>query len=211
MYVPAHFASSSIAWAHEIIEQNEFATLITVADGAPFLSHLPLLLDRSRGRNGTLLGHVAKANPQWQHLAATGTALASFVGPHAYVSPTWYAARTGAVHVPTWNYVAVQARGAVRIIDAGLPTLAVVKRLTGRYETTGAYRVDLDSEELGKMARAIVAFEIEIEELECKLKLSQNRSEADRENVMRQLASGEDPGGPGVAAWMARAGAGDEG
>jgi transcriptional regulator len=207
MYIPPHFAAATPTWAHEIIEQNEFATLITVADGAPFLGYLPLLLDRGRGRLGTLIGHLARANPQWQHLAA-GSAVASFVGPHAYVSPTWYAPRPG--NVPTWNYVAVQARGTARLIEAGRPTLEVVQRLTSRYETSGAYRVDLDADELNRMARAIVAFELEIEQLDCKLKLSQNRSDADRQEVVRQLASGEDHGGQGVASWMARVGTGEE-
>src|SRR5262245_22604814 len=106
MYIPKHFQTDDIAQMHELMRHHNFATLVTQQDGAPFASHLPFLLDATRGPHGTLLAHLARANPQWQHLAAGQVALAIFHGPHAYVSPSWYAAK---LSVPTWNYAVVHA------------------------------------------------------------------------------------------------------
>ena len=101
MYVPKHFAVTEVAACHKVIVENSFAELVTVdPDGAPFASHLPFLLDPARGPNGTLIAHMARANPQWQHFAAGKPVLAIFRGPHAYISPAWYATHPA---VPTWN------------------------------------------------------------------------------------------------------------
>ena len=200
MYIPAHFAASD-QLGLDIIEQHGFATLVTVEDGLPFATHLPLLLDR-RGPRGTLIGHVARANPQWRHLEPGQPVLAVFAGPHAYVSPTWYAPRRPE-NVPTWNYVAAHVRGRPRLVPAGAPTLDVVTRLSAHHDRRG-YEVDADADALQKLARAIVAFEIEIDEILTKLKLSQNRPPADRAEVARQLAASEDPDARGVASWIAR-------
>jgi transcriptional regulator len=200
MYMPPHFTAADPAPGLDIIDQHGFATLVTVDDGLPFATHLPLLLDR-RGTHGTLVGHVARANPQWQHLELGHPVLAVFTGPHAYVSPTWYEPRPD--NVPTWNYVAVHVRGRPRLVPAGAATLDVVQRLSARYDA-GGYRVDPESEALQKLSRAIVAFEIEITEILTKLKLSQNRPASDRAEVARRLAASEDHDAQGVASWMAR-------
>jgi transcriptional regulator len=200
MYIPSHFAASDSQLGLDIIDQHSFATLVTVHDGLPFATHLPLLLDR-RGPHGTLVGHVARANPQWQQLEPGQPVLAVFAGPHAYVSPTWYAPRPE--NVPTWNYVAVHVRGRPRLLPAGAPTLDVVSRLSARHDGRG-YEVDTDGDAMQKLSRAIVAFEIEIDEILTKLKLSQNRPAADQAEVARQLAASDDPGARDVASWMAR-------
>src|SRR4051794_35885289 len=113
MYVPAHFEQTDLATLHAFIEDHSFGLLTSMLDGRLFASHLPFLLDRQAGPFGSLLGHVAKANPQWRQLAGQEVFVV-FSGPHAYVSPTWYEAE----HVvPTWNYVAVHAYGRCRLIE----------------------------------------------------------------------------------------------
>src|SRR5688572_14776013 len=112
MYVPSSFAPPDEASLFDAIEQYSFALLVTGGGDELVASHLPLLLDRTLGARGTLLGHMARANEQWQS-AAGEPALAVFSGPHAYVSPTWYEATQV---VPTWNYVAVHAYGRLELI-----------------------------------------------------------------------------------------------
>src|SRR5689334_11890616 len=131
MYIPPHFAASDPQLGLDIIDRHSFATLVTVHDGLPFATHLPLLLEQ-RGPRRTLVGHVARANPKWQHLELGQRVLAVFAGPHAYVSPTWYEPRPD--NVPTWNYVAVHVRGRPRLLPAGAATLDVVSRLSARHD-----------------------------------------------------------------------------
>src|SRR5262245_13976556 len=113
MYNPVHFAVSELSTLYAAIERYSFALLVSQAGGEMTASHLPLLLDRQSDSQGTLLGHMARDNPQWQQ-AADQPVLAVFSGPHVYVSPGWYEARGV---VPTWNYVAVHAYGRLELID----------------------------------------------------------------------------------------------
>jgi transcriptional regulator len=110
MYVPEHFRETDTDKLFDLIEAFGFATLVSSAPEGPFVSHVPLLLDRRRGERGTLVGHVARANPHWRYLEANLGTVAIFTGPHCYVSPSWYAPRPA--NVPTWNYAVVHARGA---------------------------------------------------------------------------------------------------
>jgi len=201
MYIPKHFATDDTAQMHELIRRHNFATLITQHDGAPFASHLPFLLDTTRGPHGTLLAHLARANPQWRHLAAGQTALAIFQGPHAYVSPSWYAAE---LSVPTWNYAVVHAYGTARIIEDHTELYAILKALVDTHEAGFAqpWPMDLPDDYMSKMMRGVVGFEIPIERLEGKLKLSQNRSADDRQRVIAALADSPDPTTAGVVELM---------
>src|SRR5688572_13248426 len=113
MYVPSHFNVTDLATLHDAIERYSFATLVSQSSGKLEASHLQLLLDRDAGLQGTLVGHMARANLQWQ-LAAGQEVLAIFSGPHAYISPQWYSAEAV---VPTWNYVAVHAYGRLELIE----------------------------------------------------------------------------------------------
>ena len=122
MYIPAAFAEADLTRLHDFIEQNSFGVLVAQVEGLPFASHLPFLLDRTAGSHGTLVGHMARANPQW-HQASGQSALAIFSGPHAYISPSWY--KTQQV-VPTWNYTAVHAYERVQIIEDGGDLLEIV-------------------------------------------------------------------------------------
>lgn len=192
MYIPQHFAIDETA-ARQVIVENGFGELVTMDDaGLPFASHLPFLIDAARGVSGTLIAHMARANPQWRHFSHGKTALAMFRGPHAYISPAWYGVHPS---VPTWNYVAVHAYGVPKIVD-GPAMEDILRRLVETNEAANGttWRMGgLTEQYLGSMMRAIVAFEIPIDRLEGKAKLSQNRDAADQARVAEALAASRDP------------------
>lgn len=200
MYVPTHFSEDDPARLRALIDENAFATLVTAEDGRPFATHLPLLLDPGRGPHGVLLGHMARANPQWRSFGGGAEALAIFAGPHAYVSPRWYATQPS---VPTWNYAAVHAYGVPRILDDAAEAREALARLTARLEGDGGWSMDgLPESYLAGMMRGIVAFEIPVARLEGKFKLSQNRSATDRRRVVAALEAGAAPLDRDIAALM---------
>ncbi len=204
MYVPAHFDASDVGFCHELIRAYPFASLTTTtATGELFASHLPFLLDEQRGALGTLIAHVARANPQHEVLATGATALAVFTGPHGYVSPRWYEIHPA---VPTWNYCAVHAYGTARVLDEEATQLYLA-RLASSFEGSGeaAWRFDaLPPDYRLKMMRGIVAFELEVHRLHGKAKLSQNRSANDIANVISALESSDAPVDRDLAHWMKR-------
>lgn len=130
MYIPASFEEKNLSTLHEFIEQHSFGLLISQVEGQPFATHLPILLDRNTGANGTLIGHMARANRQWKSFADQ-TVLTIFNGPHAYISPTWYEAEN---LVPTWNYIAVHAHGSVKITEDESVLLEVLQKTVSEYE-----------------------------------------------------------------------------
>lgn len=185
MYVPAAFAETDTARLHDFIEAHSFGLLVSTRDGAPFATHLPLLLERDAGPHGCLVGHVARANPHWQHLEGQDV-LAIFSGPHAYVSPAWYEAENV---VPTWNYVAVHAYGRCSLVEDVEGLTRILRASVATYEQASPRPWSLDSETefFAKMVRGIVGFRLEIERLEGKWKLSQNHPAERRERVARAL------------------------
>jgi len=213
MYCPAHFEETRCAQLHPLIQAHPLGLLITQDEaGLPVVNPIPFLLDTGRGALGTLVGHVARANPVWQGAdrgaAAQLSVLVVFQGPNAYVSPSAYPskAKHGRV-VPTWNYAVVEARGALRIL-APEAAHATVSRLTDWREAqrdrpwavTDAPPAYVDS-----MLAAIVCLEIPLTSLRGKFKLSQNRTAEDRSGVERLLGDDPDPGSQTLAHWMARA------
>src|SRR5207244_5542732 len=128
-YGPPDFAESDRDTLHDFIERYSFGLLVSQVGGVPFATHLPFLLDRTAGPNGTLIGHVARANPHWRELASQ-TALAVFSGPHAYISPTWYEATNV---VPTWNFAAVHATGRAELVEDTSALLEIVTRTVAVY------------------------------------------------------------------------------
>jgi transcriptional regulator len=160
-------------------------------------SHLPLLLDTQQGPNGSLYGHMARANPQWRDLEAGAEALVIFAGAEAYVSPGFYPSKAehGKV-VPTWNYVAVHAYGSAEVFSDAHRLRNLVSALTDRHETarTQPWKIDdAPAEYIDSMLKAIVGFALPIQRLEGKRKLSQNRSPADAAGVRNGLAASPDP------------------
>jgi transcriptional regulator len=192
MYLPNSFREDDPALLHDLMRRYNFAVLVTQHDNAPFATHLPFLLDAQRGPHGTLLAHMARANPQWRDFADDREALVIFQGPHAYISPSWYEAMPS---VPTWNYAVVHAYGIPRVVEDRDQLRAILDRLVDTHEAarTPPWRMDLSEDYLDRMVRAIVGFEIEITRLEGKLKLSQNRGEGDRRRVAAELAASDDP------------------
>ncbi len=201
MYLPGHFEVTDRATLEAFIERHSFATLVNVVDGAPFATHLPLVLDRGGSERGSLQGHVARANPQWKSFDGTNQALAIFHGPHAYVSPSSYAASPA---VPTWNYAVVHAYGAPRPIDDEVWLGRLVDRLVGIYESgrTSPWPGTLPADYKAKQLRAIVGFEMAITRIEGKFKLNQNRSLDDQRGAIRDLETRDDPQARAVAAMM---------
>lgn len=209
MYVPEVFALDDRARMVETIRRHAFALLVTAPDGPPQATHLPVLYDADRGPHGTLTAHMARANPQWRDfapLAARGAeALVIFQGPHAYVSPRWYAPGPA---VPTWNYVAVHAYGVPAVIDDPAAVRGLLERLVAVHEgaADGAWRLDGQDEAfIARMIRGIVAFEIPVARIEAKAKLSQNRPAGDRRGVIAALAQGGDAMSAELAAAMEKA------
>jgi len=191
MYIPKAFRKDDLDALYNLIQAYSFATLITQHEGAPFATHLPFILDSKRGPNGTLLAHMARANPQWHDFVSEQEVLVIFQGPHAYVSPFWYEVE---LSVPTWNYAVVHAYGIPRLIEDGEELYKLLKMLIETHEAQfeKPWPFQLPDDYLQKMMRGIVGFEIEITRLEGKFKMSQNRTESERETVIAALQESKD-------------------
>lgn len=200
LYVPSAFRETDVTTLHAFIAAHAFATLISPGADDPPVSHLPLLLEETRGELGTLTGHMARANPHWRQLESNPLALALFHGPHAYVSPGWYGHHPS---VPTWNYATVHVRGKARVTHSAEELETIVRRLVAQYEDPRPqpWRMDLPAGYKSRMLGGIVGFEITITEMTGKFKLSQNRPATDRPRVVQALAAGS-PGEQAVAALM---------
>ncbi|OPA82976.1 transcriptional regulator [Pseudomonas fluorescens] len=196
MYTPRAFALDDLPELQQLIRHTRLAQLVTFGEHGLNASHLPLLLNPDEGPNGTLYGHLAKANPQWHELQAGSEALVIFAGAEAYVSPAFYPGKAehGKV-VPTWNYIAVHAYGRAEVFTDAERVLHVVSALTDRHESERAepWKVsDAPADYIEGMLKAIVGFALPIERLIGKRKLSQNRSPADIASVRERLAASLD-------------------
>ncbi|MCP3477505.1 FMN-binding negative transcriptional regulator [Bradyrhizobium sp. CCGUVB1N3] len=196
MYVPPAFRDDDIASIRATIRSARLANLVTATVEGPAATPLPLFLDETESENGVLYGHLAKANPQWR-AAPIGEALAIFMGPEVYVTPSWYATKqeTGKV-VPTWNYIAVHAYGPVEFFEESERLLEVVTRLTNLHEgsRTKPWAVgDAPADFIAAQLRGIVGVRIPVSRFEGKRKMSQNRPAADRTGVAGGLAASEKP------------------
>lgn len=186
MYVPAPFAVDDDA-AVELLRHHGAADLVTATEAGLLATFLPFVFDPTVGERGALLGHLARANPQWRH-QPVADALAIVHGPDAYISPTWYA--TKAEHgrvVPTWNYVTAHVYGELVVHDDTAWLDAQVRRLTDRHEADLSDPWSVDDAPAAFVAgqlRGIVGIELRISRLEAKAKLSQNRSDADIDGVV---------------------------
>jgi transcriptional regulator len=191
MYIPNAFNVENLEELVAFMRGNSFATLVSIIDGAPFASHIPLVVSVDDGAV-TISGHVAKQNPHWQAFAH-GETLAIFTGPHAYISPTLYDKHES---VPTWNYIAVHAYGVPEILThdrARAQMQAMIDRMITTYEPSyQAHWDDLSEKYRSGMMQGIVGFEMRVTRIEGKYKLSQNRSEADQLRVAHALAERPD-------------------
>ena len=190
MYIPPHFAEQRPTVLHQFIRDHPFASLITTTADGLAASHLPLVLHEEDGR-ALLRGHFSRANAQSRLATPTVDALAIFHGPEAYISPSWYPTKqeTGKV-VPTWNFIVVHVQGSLRLVNDRDFLLQHLHSLTNMHETPRSVPWSVDdapADYVDAAMKGIVAFEITIERLEGKWKLSQNRPEADRAGVVAGL------------------------
>ena len=205
MYVPAHFALSDMTALHAFMRRNVFAVLAAQIGGRTHFAYAPLVLDTEPAPFGGVRFHLARANPLAEIEEGAELKL-SIMGPHAYVSPDWYAAPG---QVPTWNYVAVEAAGRVRTLsDEGLKQLLF--DLAAQEESALAPKpawtaARLPPKRLDALRDAIVGFRLPFDRLEGKAKLSQNRSSADRESAIEGLEARGDAASVAVAAAMRKA------
>lgn len=192
MYTPPHFKEDRIEVLHEAIRRTGLGILVSLGPDGLIASHVPMLLDAGRGPNGTLVGHLAKANAQGRHGDPAIPSLAIFQGVEAYITPNWYAAKQehGKV-VPTWNYVAVHAYGPLAFFDDKERLREVVTRLTDHHEAANErpWAVsDAPESFVEAHMKGIVGFELPIERIEGKWKMSQNRPAADKPGIVAGLA-----------------------
>jgi transcriptional regulator len=202
MYQPPQFRSEDAAIAAELMRSHPFASLISNDDtGFPFVTHLPLHLEQRAG-GFVLLGHCAKPNPHWKYLQARPEALVTFMGPHAYLSPAVY---PDLQRVPTWNYLTVHCRVRAQLVEDPLAKDGLLKKLIGDHEPPYAEQWRSLGEEFAhKMLAGIVAFELEVQQWSCKLKLNQHRREAHAR--MREVYAVGNADEQQLAAWMQRLG-----
>jgi transcriptional regulator len=191
MYNPRWFKEDRLQFLHAEIRKIAFGTLVTSAASGMLASHVPLMLDTSRGEQGVLYGHIARGNLQWRDTTPGSEGLAIFLGPDAYVTPRWYQTKKedGKV-VPTWNYVAIHVRGPVTFFEDTGRLREVVTALTALHESGAEdpWKVtDAPAEYIQAQLKSIVGFEIQIARIEGKWKMSQNRPEPDREGVIAGL------------------------
>jgi len=197
MYQPAHFVEPRLNVKHDLIRAYPFGLMISVDGGLPVANAIPFVLDAAAAPLGVLRGHVARSNPQWQALTTSSDALVVFQGAHTYITPSWYQTKreTGKA-VPTWNYIMVQARGQMRVIEDRAWLLAQVSTLTDTHEgpRSEPWRVtDAPASYLDAMLKAIVGLEMEIVSLDGKWKVSQNRSREDMDGVIGGLEAQDHP------------------
>lgn len=185
MYTPKYFKETDPKVIRDFIKQNNFATLVSLAEGEPIATHLPLEFFASE-EGEFIKGHMARGNKQWRFFQNDQTVLVLFLGADAYISPTWY----DHVNVPTWNYVAVHVYGKPAIIEDRSELLELLKYQVDKYEKDepGNYHLEtmpksfLETEILG-----VVGFRIKIERVEANFKLSQNRDQNNYENIVHKL------------------------
>ncbi|HSG50220.1 MAG TPA: FMN-binding negative transcriptional regulator, partial [Longimicrobiales bacterium] len=183
--------------------RNNFGILFSAGPDGPVATHLPFSLDAERGEHGTLVAHMARANPHWKALAPDQEVLVVFAGPHAYISPTWYAEP---VAVPTWNYAAVHVYGVPQLVEDMDVLRGQVEQLVHEHEAhrDPAWDVAAAEPKLEGLLKAIVGFEIPIARVEGKMKFNQNRSREDREGVVRALEGEADSMAQAVVEIMRR-------
>lgn len=200
MYTPSFNAFTDGQEIVAFMQRYSFATIVTQIDGLPVATHLPFLIKEEDDRI-ILQAHFAKANPQWEEIESN-TSLVIFTEPHAYVSPNNY---EKVENVPTWNYIAVHAYGKARLLDSVEQKTELLKHTINAFESAylGQWE-ELPEQYRLKMMNGIVAFEIEVADLEAKKKLSQNRSELERENIIHALSQSADTHEREIAVYMSK-------
>lgn len=198
MYTPPAFSVSDHEAALRFLRENSFGILVSRDGETLHDTHTPFLVADDLG---TLRGHIARANPQWKSWAENPRVKVIFHGPHAYISPSHYKSE---YNVPTWNYTAISIDGRIRIIEDHAATLELIQNLVVQYEGENGWQLDSTDERNLKLLHAVVAFEIEVDHVETKFKLNQNKSPEDRAGVIASLLASNNPTDRATAEMMRR-------
>ena len=184
MYTPEIYKNENQEEIKKFLQENSFGILINQTNGKLWATHIPLELDTNENGATILSGHISKENPQWNGFIDNDQVLAVFSGPHSYISSTWYDHE----NVPTWNYIAVHVYGKIKIIE-GEAVIESLKKLVDKYEqkSENPVRIEDLSQKIMLQSRGIVAFEIEITEIQATRKMSQNRDEKNYQNIISEL------------------------
>jgi transcriptional regulator len=191
VYVPPHYAETRTDALHRLIAHHPLAALVTHGPHGLDANHLPFEFDATKGEHGTLIAHVARANPVWKEVANGSPVLVIFKASDNYISPNWYPSKHEAHRqVPTWNYQVVHAHGNLTVHDDERFVRGVVARLTRTHEASESkpWKMgDSAPDFIDQMVKAIVGIEIEVVRLVGKSKLSQNKEARDRDNAATEL------------------------
>lgn len=184
MFIPDIYKNENQEEIRTFLIQNSFGILVNQTNGKLCATHIPLELDINKEGKEILVGHISKENPQWKGFTDNDHVLAIFSGPHSYISPSWY----NHENVPTWNYIAVHVYGKIKIIEGEAVTNSL-KKLVDKYEQASENPVRIEdlSKKTMMQTRGIVAFEIEIEEIQATKKMSQNRDDMDHATIILEL------------------------
>lgn len=198
MYVPKAFELTNVSVAVSFMQRYSFATLINVSNQLPVATHLPFVIKQT-GDQVILSSHIAKPNQQAQDLVQ-GTSLVIFTEPHAYIAPKHYVKE---LNVPTWNYIAVHAYGNAVIVNDEEQQLQALEEMIAAYDTDYLKQwARLPMDYKLKMSKGIVVFDILVTDLQGKKKLSQNRSDIDRHNVIEALSASDNLNEKAISDYM---------
>ena len=191
MYIPAHFLIQNPQDLHTIIREHPLGALVTLGPHGLDANHIPFEFDPSQGAHGLLTAHVARANPVWQECQDGADVLVIFRGNESYISPNWYPSKHETHRqVPTWNYEVVHVHGRLTVMDEEKFVRGVVARLTREHEASEPrpWKMgDSPPDYIAQMLKAVVGIQVEIQRIEGKAKLSQNRETRDRLNAADTL------------------------
>jgi transcriptional regulator len=197
MYVPKHHEEEDLPVLHALIRSHPLGAWVTQDNGALLANHIPFLLEPARGSYGTLIGHVARANPVWRSFSTTTDSMVIFQGVETYITPSWYPSKhTHGRAVPTWNYAVVHAHGRPRAIEDRAWLLQHLNQLTDTHEADQAlpWKIsDAPPEYTDRLLNTIVGIEIPVTRIVGKWKVSQNRPEPDKLGVIAGLLARDDP------------------
>ena len=198
MHIPHYYKNENLREVKDFLRKNSFAILVNQLNGRPWATHIPLELDVDKDGNEILVGHIAKANPQWKSFNGTTEVLCIFNGPHAYVSSSWYQEE----EVPTWNYIAVHIYGKLKVLTEE-DTMAALHKLVDKYEKGSKNPVSLHqmSPKTLRQVKGVVGFHIEISEIHAAYKLSQTRPQ-DHPKIIAELQERNDAGSKAIAQEM---------
>lgn len=202
MYIPSKYKNEDLSEVKDFIRSNSFAILINQLNGKPWATHTPLELDKDKDGNDILIGHIARANPQWKAFETNKEVLCIFNGPHSYVSSSWYKEE----EVPTWNYIAVHIYGSLSVMTES-EVLTWLGGLVDHYEKDEKAPVSINdmSPATLKQVKAVVGFRIKIKQIQAAYKLSQGREE-DHARIINELQNKKDLGSQQVSKIMKKRG-----